>query len=96
MSKASQILITGLNTGLHICATHADDSLLFLNWVAIHDYYTYGGNLGGIGWTMVTFRFRNSDAARTIYKSMTNITTTGPVNDSVPSGQSSKIGRAHV
>lgn len=84
--KVSQQLVTGLNNALHVCYSQGNNSLLYLN-SGVDDYYTYGGDLGGIGWVFATFRFRNSDGYRTIYRNTTNITTTGPNSTSTPSGQ---------
>jgi hypothetical protein len=85
--KVSQRLVTGLAAGLSVCYTQGNNSLLYLNSGA-NDYYTYGGDLGGLGWVMATFRFRNSDGYRTIYRNTTNISTSGPNNTSIPVGQS--------
>jgi hypothetical protein len=62
--------------------------LLYLNDMA-NDYYSYGSNIEGSGWMMLTFMFRNSDAYRKIYNNLADITTAGgPNNTSTPSGQS--------
>jgi len=84
--KVSQQLVNGLNRNLYVCYSQGNNSLLYLN-SGVDDYYTYGGDLGGIGWVMATFRFRNSDGYRTIYKNKTDITTSGPNNTSTPIGQ---------
>jgi hypothetical protein len=86
--KVSQTLLGGLNAGCDVCYVQGNNSLLYLNGGA-NDYYTYGGDLGGIGWTLATFRFRNSDGARTIYRNTENISTGGPNATSTPSGQAS-------
>ena len=86
--KVSQTLVDGLNRDLFVCYTQGDNSLLYLN-ASADDYYTYGGDLGGIGWVMATFRFRNSDGYRTIYRNGIDISTTGPNNTSTPFGQDS-------
>lgn len=86
--KVSQTLVGGLNQGCDVCYTQGNNSLLYLN-SGVNDYYTYGGDLGNVGWTLATFRFRNSDGARTIYRDKTNISTGGPNATSTPSGQSS-------
>jgi hypothetical protein len=86
--KVSQTLLGGLNADVAVCYSQGNNSLLYLNGGA-NDYYTYGGDLGGIGWTLATFRFRNSDGARTIYRNTANISTGGPNNTSTPSGQAS-------
>jgi hypothetical protein len=84
-TKTTQQLINGLNNGCYACYS-GNDSLLYLN-SGPNDYYTYGGNLGNLGWVFATFRFDNSTGARTIYRNTTNISTSGPNNTSIPSGQ---------
>lgn len=81
-------LVGGLNQGLHVCFSQGNNSLLYLNGIP-NDYYTYGGDLGNIGWVLSTFRFKNSNGSRTIYKNTTNISTFGPNQTSTPFGQSS-------
>lgn len=86
--KVSQTLIGGLNSACSVCYSQGNNSLLYLNSGA-NDYYTYGGDLGNVGWTLATFRFNNSNGDRTIYRDLSNISTGGPNNTSIPSGQSS-------
>jgi len=86
--KISQTLLGGINAGCDVCYVQGNNSLLYLNG-GVNDYYTYGGDLGNIGWTLATFRFRNSDGSRTIYRNTTNISTGGPNNTSTPSGLAS-------
>jgi len=86
--KVSQTLLGGLNAALHVCYVQGNNSLLYLNG-GVNDYYTYGQDLGNIGWTLATFRFKNSDGSRTIYRNTTNISTGGPNLSSTPSGQAS-------
>jgi hypothetical protein len=86
--KVSQTLLAGLNAALHVCYVQGNNSLLYLN-SGTNDYYTYGGDLGNIGWTLATFRFKNSDGSRTIYRNTTNISTGGPNNTFTPAGQAS-------
>jgi len=86
--KVVQYLVSGLNQGCYVCYAQGNNSLLYLNGGA-NDYYTYGGDLGNIGWVLATFRFDNSDGARTIYRNLTDISTSGPNKTSIPSGQSS-------
>jgi hypothetical protein len=85
-TKSTQTLIGGLNSGVHLDWFNSG-TLLYLNSGA-NDYYTYGSSINNTGWCLITFRFRNSDGSRTIYKNTTNITTSGPNNTSTPSGQS--------
>ena len=85
--KVSQTLIGGLNLGCMVCYSQGNNSLLYLNGGA-NDYYMYGGDLGNIGWVLATFRFSNASGTRTIYRNTTNISTSGPNNTSIPSGQS--------
>lgn len=81
-------LISGLNLGLAV-EWYDVGPLLYLNSGA-NDYYSYGSNIEGSGWIMLSFLFRNSDAYRKIYKNKTDITTAGGPNlTSTPSGQSS-------
>jgi hypothetical protein len=86
--KISQTLLGGLNQGCDVCYVQGNNSLLYLN-NGINDYYIYGGDLGGIGWTYVTFRFNNATGARTIYKNLADVSTGGPNNTSTPAGQAS-------
>ena len=86
--KTSQTLIGGLNAGCDVCYVQGNNSLLYLN-SGVNDYYTYGGDLGNIGWVLATFRFQNSTGARTIYRNTTDISTGGPNYTSTPSGQGS-------
>lgn len=79
----NQILIN-FGIGLYLSAG-TNTSLLYLNSGA-NDYYTYGGDIGGLGWKYVTFRFNNANGARTIYSNATDITTSGPNNTSTPTG----------
>lgn len=60
-----------------------NSSLLYMN-DGVNDYYTYGGDVGNLGWKYVTFRFNNSTGARTIYSNAANISTSGPNNTSTP------------
>ena len=83
-SKTFQKLVGGLNNGVYVVYS-ADKTLLYLNG-GVNDYYTYGGDLSDVGWVMATFRFRNSDGYRTIWKNGISITTSGPNNTSTPSG----------
>lgn len=87
--KVSQRLLN-INNGLYVCYVQGNNSLLYLNG-GDNDYYTYGGDLGNIGWVIVTFRFRNSDGYRTIYKNITNISTSGPNKTSTPSSINSTL-----
>jgi hypothetical protein len=84
--KVSQTLVSGLNSGLFVCYSQGNNSLLYLNSGG-NDYYTYGGDLGTGGWVFATFRFRNSTGARTIFRNTTDISTGGPNLTSTPSGQ---------
>lgn len=86
--KVSQCLLS-INNGLYVCYVQGNNSLLYLNGGA-NDYYTYGGDLGNIGWVMATFRFRNSDGYRKIYKNDIDISTSGPNKTSTPSGNGAK------
>lgn len=85
-NKSIQTLVGGLNSGVHLDWFNSG-TLLYLNGGA-NDYYTYGSSINNTGWCLITFRFRNSDGARTIYKNTTNISTYGPNATSTPSGQS--------
>jgi hypothetical protein len=85
-TKSVQTLVGGLNYGVHL-DWYNSGTLLYLNGGA-NDYYTYGSSINNTGWCLITYRFRNSDGSRTIYKNTTNITTSGPNNTSTPSGQS--------
>ena len=87
-TTTSQYLMN-LNASLYPSYS-AGNSLLYLNG-GVNDYYTYGGNIGGTGWNYVTFRFRNSDGYRTIYKNGVNISTSGPNNTSIPAGNPSTV-----
>lgn len=80
---ATQNLLN-LNNGL-FPSYGTNNSLLYLNG-GVNDYYTYGGDVGNTGWCYITFRFRNSDGYRTIYKNAVNISTSGPNATSTPSG----------
>lgn len=84
--KTSQTLLGGLNMGLYVCYSQGNNSLLYLNNTYGGDYYTYGGDLGGIGWVLVTFIFKNLTGERYIYRNGVNITTTGPNVSSNPLG----------
>ena len=85
-TKSIQTLVGGLNSGVHL-DWYNSGTLLYLNGGA-NDYYTYGSSINNTGWCLITYRFKNSDGSRTIYKNTTNITTSGPNNTSTPSGQS--------
>lgn len=89
-NKTQQKLINGINNGLYISYTNSESSLLYINGIP-NDYYTYGNDLTDIGWVMVTFRFKNSTGARTIFRNTTNISTFGPNQTSTPSGISSTL-----
>jgi hypothetical protein len=82
-------LVDGLNNGLSVSWFDVAP-LLYLNSGA-NDYYTYGsGNIEGIGWTHLAFRFKNSNGYRTIWKNgVENGNANGPNNTSTPSGQAS-------
>lgn len=80
---ANQTLLN-LNSGIYP-SYGTNNSLLYLN-AGANDYYTYGGDIGALGWRYVTFRFRNSDGYRTIYSNAVNISTGGPNNTSTPAG----------
>lgn len=88
-SKTFQKLVGGLNAGVYVVYS-ADRTLLYLAGGA-NDYYTYGGDLSELGWVMATFRFRNSDGYRTIWKNGTSITTSGPNKTSTPSGMQTTL-----
>ena len=78
---ASQSLI---NFGIGLYPSYGtNNSLLYLN-SGVNDYYTYGGDVGSLGWKYITFRFQNSNGTRTIYSNATNITTSGPNATSTP------------
>lgn len=84
----NQILLN-LNNGLYpVYGTN--NSLLYLNG-GVNDYYTYGSQVNGLGWCYLTFRFRNSDGYRTIYKNAVNISTSGPNATYTPSGNPSVL-----
>lgn len=83
----ARYLISGLNLGISV-EWYDVGPLIYLNSGA-NDYYSYGSNIEGSGWIMLTFIFRNSDGYRKIYNNLTDITTSGgPNNTSTPSGQS--------
>ena len=88
-AKTMQKLVGGLNAGVYAVYS-ADRTLLYLNG-GVNDYYTYGGDLSELGWVMATFRFRNSDGYRTIWKNGTSITTSGPNHTSTPSGMQTTL-----
>ena len=89
--KTEQILVYGMNRHLYVVAWQGNNSILYLNGGA-NDYYKYGGDLISPGrWSFVTFRFRNSDGLRTIYKNLTDVTTSGPNKTSTPYGISSTL-----
>lgn len=70
-----QILI---NFGIGLYPSYGtNNSLLYLNSSA-NDYYTYGGDIGALGWKYITFRFNNLTGARTIYSNGVDISTGGP------------------
>jgi hypothetical protein len=89
--KTSQTLLGGLNLGLYVCYSQGNNSLLALNDSSGGDYYTYGGDLGGIGWVLVSFIFKNLTGERYIYRNGVNITTSGPNVSSNPFGISSTL-----
>jgi hypothetical protein len=73
-----------INFGIGLYPSYGtNNSLLYLNSGA-NDYYTYGGDIGNLGWKYVTFRFNNATGARTIYSNAANISTSGPNNTSTP------------
>lgn len=77
--------LLNLNSGLYP-SYGTNNSLLYLNSGA-NDYYTYGGDIGNLGWKYVTFRFSNLNSGyRTIYSNAVNISTSGPNATSTPSG----------
>jgi hypothetical protein len=77
--------LLNLNSGL-FPSYGTNNSLLYLNGGA-NDYYTYGGDIGNLGWKYVTFRFSNLNSGyRTIYSNAVNISTSGPNATSTPSG----------
>lgn len=80
---ANQSLVN-LNAGL-FPSYGANNSLLYLN-SGVNDYYTYGGDIGALGWRYVTFRFDNISGYRKIYSNAVDITTSGPNATSTPSG----------
>jgi hypothetical protein len=86
-SSAPQRLIGGLNNGLWIEFYQGNNSLLYLNG-GVDDYYTYGGQFTSQGWVLATFRFNNSNGNRQIWRNLSNISTSGPNNTSIPAGQS--------
>jgi hypothetical protein len=93
--KTAQTLVYGMNQHLYVVAWQGNNSILYLNG-GVNDYYKYGGDLISPGrWSFVTFRFRNSDGLITIYKNLTNVTTSGPNKTSTPSGISSTLLLGH-
>jgi hypothetical protein len=73
-----------INFGIGLYPSYGtNNSLLYLN-AGANDYYTYGGDIGNLGWKYVTFRFNNATGARTIYSNAANISTSGPNNTSTP------------
>lgn len=76
--------LLNLNNGL-FPSYGTNNSLLYLN-SGVNDYYTYGGDIGALGWKHVTFRFNNLNGYRTIYSNAVNISTSGPNATSTPSG----------
>ena len=89
--KHEQILVYGMNRHLYVVAWQGNNSILYLNSGA-NDYYKYGGDLISPGrWSFVTFRFRNADGLITIYKNLTDVTTSGPNKTSTPDGISSTL-----
>ena len=75
---------TLLNLGIGLYPVYGvNNSLLYMNSGA-NDYYTYGGNFGGVGWTLITFRFNNSSNLRSIWRDGANVTTGGPNRASTP------------
>ena len=76
--------LLNLNSGL-FPSYGTNNSLLYLNGGA-NDYYTYGGDIGALGWKHVAFRFSNLRGYRTIYSNAVNISTSGPNATSTPSG----------
>jgi hypothetical protein len=73
-----------INFGIGLYPSYGtNNSLLYLNSSA-NDYYTYGGDIGNLGWKYITFRFNNSTGDRTIYSNAVSITTSGPNNTSTP------------
>ena len=73
-----------INFGIGLYPSYGtNNSLLYLNSGA-NDYYTYGGDIGNLGWKYVTFRFNNANGTRTIYSNAANISTSGPNNTSTP------------
>lgn len=73
-----------LNFGIGLYPSYgSNNSLLYLN-SGVNDYYTYGNDIGGLGWKYITFRFNNSNGTRTIYSNAVNITTSGPNATSTP------------
>ena len=75
-----------INFGIGLYPSYGtNNSLLYLNSGA-NDYYTYGGDVGNLGWVYLTFRFNNATGARTIYSNGSNISTSGPNNTSTPTG----------
>jgi hypothetical protein len=87
-SKPGQVLIDGLNQSLWIEYYQGNNSLLYLNG-GVDDYYTYGGQFTAQGWVLATFRFNNANGDRQIWRNLSNISTSGPNNTSIPSGQNS-------
>lgn len=76
--------LLNLNNGLYP-SYGTNNSLLYLNG-GVNDYYTYGGDIGNLGWKYITFRFNNLSGYRTIYSNAVNISTSGPNATSTPSG----------
>lgn len=73
-----------INFGIGLYPSYGtNNSLLYLN-SGTNDYYTYGGDVGGLGWKYLTFRFNNATGSRTIYSNAENISTSGPNNTSTP------------
>lgn len=82
--------LLNLNNGL-FPSYGTNNSLLYLNG-GVNDYYTYGNDVGNLGWKYITFRFDNvNNGYRTIYLNGVNISTTGPNNTSTPSGNPSVL-----
>lgn len=73
-----------INFGIGLYPSYgANNSLLYMN-DGVNDYYTYGGDIGNLGWKYVTFRFNNATGERTIYSNAANISTSGPNLTSTP------------
>ncbi len=99
-TSLSQILISGMNSGVRLVHGATDRLLLYLN-SGLNDYYIYSNNTGlltGQGWKHVAFVFRNSDAYRKIYVDGVDHSGSGPNLTSTPSGLSStwEIGNQNV